>query len=59
MEVTLNLPENVYRNFSKIAEEKHLRVEEVITDKLLDDFSVDGENYGEKLRVLAFDYYPV
>lgn len=46
MEVTLNLPENVYRNFSKIAEEKHLRVEEVITDKLQDDFldeSVDLE----------------
>ncbi len=45
MEVTLNLPENVYRNFSKIAEEKHLRVEEVITGKLQDDFSANGDDY--------------
>ena len=45
MEVTLNLPENVYRNFSKLAEEKHRRVEEVITDKLQGDFSADNADY--------------
>lgn len=49
MEVTLNLPENVYRNFSKIAEEKHLRVEEVITGKLQDDFSGELVNFEETI----------
>ena len=47
MEVTLNLPENVYRNFSKLAEKKHQRVEEVITDKLQDDFSDEIADYEE------------
>lgn len=47
MEVTLNLPENVYRNFSEIAEKKHRRVEEVITDKLQEDFSVETTDYAE------------
>ncbi len=48
MEVILNLPENVYRNFSKLAEKKHRRVEEVITDRLQDDFSAETADY-EKL----------
>ncbi len=47
MEVTLNLPENIYRNFSEIAEKKHRRVEDVITDKLQDDISVETSDYGE------------
>ncbi len=47
MEVTLNLPENVYRNFSKLAEKKQRRVEDVITDKLQDDFSADIADYEE------------
>lgn len=29
MEVTLNLPEQLYRKFSKLAEKKHRRVDEV------------------------------
>jgi hypothetical protein len=47
MEVTLNLPENVYRNFSKLAEKEHRRVEDLITDKLQDDFSADETDYEE------------
>ena len=47
MEITLNLPENVYRNFSKLAEKKHRRVEEIITDKLQDDSSADNMDYEE------------
>jgi hypothetical protein len=47
MEITLNLPENVYRNFSKLAEKKHRRLEEIITDKLQDDFSADNADYEE------------
>lgn len=48
MEVKLNLPENVYRNFSKIAEEKHRRLEDVIADRLQDDFS-DETAYFEEI----------
>jgi hypothetical protein len=47
MEITLNLPENIYRNFSAIAEKKRQRLEEVIADKLQDDFSADMANYEE------------
>ncbi|MDQ3064435.1 MAG: hypothetical protein M3R14_16460 [Acidobacteriota bacterium] len=47
MEVTLNLPENVYRNFTELAEKKHRRVEDIITDKLQDDFSVDNSDFAE------------
>lgn len=41
MEITLNLPENVYRNFTKLAEKKHRRIEDVITDKLQDELPSD------------------
>ena len=49
MEVTLNLPENVYRNFSKLAEKKNRRLEDVIADKLQDDFSTEMFDYEETL----------
>jgi hypothetical protein len=29
MEVTLNLPENIYQNFTRLPEKKHRHVEEV------------------------------
>lgn len=41
MEITLNLPENVYRNFTKLAEKKHRRIEDVIADKLQGDLPSD------------------
>ncbi|MGI8786965.1 MAG: hypothetical protein ACR2HG_04290 [Pyrinomonadaceae bacterium] len=47
MEVTLNLPENIYRNFTELAEKKHRRIEEIITDKLQDDFSAETADYAE------------
>jgi hypothetical protein len=47
MEVTLNLPENIYQNFTRLAEKKHRRVEEVITDKLQDDFSFENIDFAE------------
>ena len=53
MEVTLNLPENVYRNFSKLAEKKHRRVEEVITDRLQDDFSAETVDFEESVAAWA------
>ncbi len=55
MEVTLNLPENIYRNFSEIAEKKHRRLEDVIADKLQDDFSADIANYEETVAAWTND----
>jgi hypothetical protein len=49
MEVTLNLPENIYRNFTELAEKKHQRVEEVIADKLQDDFSAQMIDFEESV----------
>jgi hypothetical protein len=49
MEVTLNLPENIYQNFSKLAETKHQRVEDIIADKLQNDFSVGNDNFEETI----------
>jgi uncharacterized membrane protein len=49
MEITLNLPESVYRNFTELAEKKHRRVEEVIADKLQDDFSAETVDFEEKV----------
>jgi len=53
MEVTLNLPENIYRNFTELAEKKHRRVEDVIADKLQDDFSDEAADYEETVAVWA------
>ena len=53
MEVTQNLPENVYRNFSKLAEKKHRRVEEVITDRLQDDFSAETVDFEDAVATWA------
>jgi hypothetical protein len=47
MEVTLNLPENIYQNYTRLAEKNHRRVEEVITDKLQDDFSFEKIDFEE------------
>ena len=47
MEITLNLPENIYRNFSEIARKKHRRIEEVIADKLQVDESAETEDYAK------------
>lgn len=47
MEVTLNLPEKLYQNFSKLAEKKNRRIEDVIADKLQDDFSSELLDYEE------------
>lgn len=49
MEVTLSLPENIYRNFTRIAEEKHQPVEEVIADTLQNDSSLENIRFEESL----------
>ena len=47
MEITLNLPENINRNFSETAEKNHRRVGEVVADKLQVDGSSETEDYAK------------
>ncbi len=49
MEVTLNLPENIYQSYTELAEKKHRRVEEVIADKLQDNFSAETVDFAETI----------
>lgn len=44
MEITLNLPENIYRDFTELARRKRRRVEDVITDALQGDLSSDASD---------------
>ncbi len=59
MEVTLNLLENVYRNFSRLAEKKNRSVEEVIADKLGDDLSSEMLDYEKTLSGWTDEATPV
>jgi hypothetical protein len=45
MEITLNLPENVYRNFTELAQKKQRRIEEVIADQLRADSSLESADF--------------
>ena len=49
MEITLDLPENIYRNFTELAEKKHRRLEEFITDKLQSDFPIENPHFEESV----------
>lgn len=40
--VKVELPDNLYKNFSRIAEQTNRRIDEVIADKLQADFSVEN-----------------
>ena len=55
MEVTLNLPENIYRNFTKLAEQKQRRVEDVIADSLQTDRSFESADYEETVAAWSDD----
>lgn len=49
MEITVKLPENVYRNFTEIAEKRHQRIEDVIADKLGSEVSFDDSDYEKRV----------
>lgn len=41
MEVTLNLPDNIYRNFQKVAKMSKRRIDEVIAEKIQAEYVPD------------------
>ncbi|MGI8640925.1 MAG: hypothetical protein ACR2MG_13395 [Pyrinomonadaceae bacterium] len=42
MEVTLNLPDNIYRNFASLAKRKSRQVNEIIVEKILSEYVPDN-----------------
>ncbi len=53
MEVTLNLPENIYRNFQKLAERTSRRIDEVIAEKIQNDYWAENLDAGESIANLS------
>jgi hypothetical protein len=47
MEITVNIPENVYQNVTELAEKTSRRVDEIIVERLQADFSIENINNEE------------
>ncbi len=53
MEVTLNLPDNIYRSFERLAEKTSQPIDEVIAEKIQADYWVENVNADESLVNLS------
>ncbi len=51
MEIRVNLPENIYRSVTELAVRTSRGVDEVIADKLRDDFSIENIDNEELVAV--------
>ena len=52
MEVTLNLPDNIYQSFQKLAEKTSRRIDEVITEKIQTDYWGDSSDLEKNISDL-------
>ncbi|HEX8399283.1 MAG TPA: hypothetical protein VF644_17745 [Pyrinomonadaceae bacterium] len=43
MEITINLPDKIYSNVASLAKKTRRRIDEVIAEKIEEEFSLDGE----------------
>ena len=53
MEVTLNLPDNIYQSFQKLAEKTSWRIDEVITEKIQTDYWTDNSEVQKNISNLS------
>ena len=53
MEVTLNLPDNIYQSFQKLAEKTSRRIDEVITEKIQTDYWADETDLEQNISNLS------
>lgn len=53
MEVTLNLPENVYQNFADVAKRTRRRISDVIVEKIQTDYWIENFNEEKSLSDLS------
>lgn len=55
MEVTVNLPENIYRSFEQLAQKTSRRIDEVIAEKIQTDYWTDDLESKENISSLSDD----
>lgn len=53
MEITLNLPENIYQSFQKLAEKTSRSVDELIAEKLKKDYWAENTDAEESVADLS------
>ena len=53
MEVTLNLPDNIYHSFQQLAEKTSRRIDEVITEKIQTDYWTDNSGVQKNISNLS------
>ncbi len=53
MEVTLNLPENIYRSFKQLAERTSQPIDEVIAEKIQADYWTDDLEFEKNISKLS------
>ena len=49
MQITIDLPENVYQAFTQIAQRKRLRLEDIITEKLQNAFPNEDNQFSKTI----------
>lgn len=55
MEITINLPEQIFASISSVASKSHKRVDEVIVEKIEGYFSVDVEELAKQISYCSDD----
>lgn len=53
MEVTIKLPEKVYANLSNVADKSHRPIDELIVERLENDFAIDTEDLEKQIAVCS------
>ncbi len=53
MEVTVNLPDNIYQSFKQLAEKTSRRIDEVIAEKIQTDYWTDDLESKENISNLS------
>ncbi len=53
MEVTLNLPDNIYQNFAKLAKKTSRQISEIIVEKIQSDYWTDDLEFEQNISKLS------
>lgn len=52
MQITINLPEQIYLNVSNLAAKTRRRVDEIIVEKIEQEFALDGESLAAQIATV-------
>jgi len=53
MEITINIPEKLFASLSMIAGKSRRRIDEVIVEKIAQEFALDAENLARQIALCA------